>query len=75
MTTTEHLEKIKAKCHELYVISPSYGSAEAGWLSTAEEADGLISILTLREINGESVQGYAFRRAKQLIAAWPEELL
>jgi hypothetical protein len=125
MTTTEHLEKIKAKCVELLalaekrtpgkwklghmprdiygtdglpVASTAYphttqprdqrigmadaayiaacaGAAEAGWRAIAEESDGLISILTLREVSGESVQGYAFRRAKQLIAAWREELL
>lgn len=72
MTTEEHLQKIKAKCMSLLAKSeyvPHYsGNAEAGWRVTIE----IVEILLLwRPWAG----GPGGNLAKQIIAAWPEELL
>jgi hypothetical protein len=79
MTTTEHLQLIKAKCQELLAIwgnkrdhNPIYTAtegkrAEAGWRSTIAAIDGL------EEMDDES-HLYQFMESN-ILAAWPIELL
>jgi len=74
--TTEHLQRIKAKCEqllELYSQARPEGQtisfSEAGWLSTIAAIDLVLEM---------EAQGCSFRyfpTVETIIAAWPEELL
>ncbi len=69
MTTTEHLQKIKAKCEQLirmWETSSSLTYSVAGWRATIVAIDGLLE--DSRWID-ESVL------TTNILAAWPEELL
>jgi len=76
MTTTEHLQKIKAECERLLAFSEratisNYftceGRCEAGWRSTIAAIDGFMS---------EESWSFAIEESiNKILAAWPTELL
>jgi len=79
MTTTEHLQKIKAECERLLAFSEKAtisnyftceGRCEAGWRSTIH---GVNLILELYAIHGLDVSDLS--ATKDILAAWPTELL
>lgn len=74
MNTTEHLEKIKAKCRELkssnHYSRERFGAALLD--STIAAIDGL---LLIAEVGQEPERGAARYDLNNIIAAWPEELL
>lgn len=65
MNTTEHIERIKAKCKELLNVTSCAGPAETGWLTTIEIIEALDDI----------EDAAAGRLVGAIIAAWPEEML
>jgi hypothetical protein len=76
MTTTEHLQLIKAKCEKmikLAEIEPQsfMESAEAGWRATVTAIDNLELIHEQTDM-GEYA---ALDALQEIIAAWPIELL
>lgn len=74
MTTEEHLKKIKAKCESLMLLhipTGNYQSAIAGWRATIAAIDSLQLIHEQTDL-GEYP---AWDALKEIIAAWPEELL
>lgn len=83
MTTTEKLQRIRARCVEL--INKHNGSdfeaalqAEAGWRSTIVAIDAMSYFVAACESgNARSKTNYAKQKAAldAIIAAWPEELL
>lgn len=82
--TTEHLNKIKAKCEELlqgdeyipYFSEP----AQAGWRSTIAAIDDILTVdqdLTpeVQKITTEMLLYMNGNLVQSIISAWPEELL
>lgn len=74
MTTTEHLQRIKAKCESMLTLDRSQEThsrrddlSEAGWRSTIAAIDGL------EEMDG-TTHLYKFI-VTNILSAWPEELL
>jgi len=81
MTTTEHLEKIKAKCQErIDICEGRLIYAEAGWKSTIAAIEGLQKMYGLLGEPGISIADAAIRFECNVIrdailASWPESTL
>lgn len=80
MNTTEHLEKIKAKCQSLVSI---YDNAEphtplpavAGWRSTIAAIEWMHDPACCDADCRGGMPEIANELTRDIIAAWPEELL
>ncbi len=86
MTTTEHLQKIKAKCEQLIAIysQPKYSGMElmiAGWKATIAAIDGLSELIKHEErfegthIGNPVELNYERKIITAILSAWPEEIL
>jgi len=84
MKTTEHLQRIKAECERLLASPIATPRAKAGWHSTIAAIDNLSEMIDDPEYGGHTCDNdgrgcsacyQAEKSIKQILAAWPIELL
>lgn len=88
MKTTEHLQRIRARCVELLASaekrthgrSIEHGAirderAEAGWRATIAAIDFIVRRIKWGWDGDRGLSAYADSMESSIIAAWPEELL